>query len=133
MTMTRRCTETLRSSCVVAATAVPCVNWARVYTQPVEERVCRIACEGDVVVLEAPTFVFRLDTADGLRAIAWTNRQTGRQLQLGNGPEVEFDIGLPDKSPVTPKLRVTKKPAAASGAAGRRGVRTCCRKTVRRR
>ena len=48
----------------------------------------------------------------------WTNRQTGKQLQLGNGPEVEFDIGLPDQNPVTLKLRVTKRPAAASGATG---------------
>ena len=59
--------------------------------------ICRIACDGDAVVLESPSFLFRLDTADGLRATAWTNRQTGRQLLLGNGPEVEFDIGLPDK------------------------------------
>jgi hypothetical protein len=62
-------------------------------------------------VLKSPTFEFVLDTRDGLRAVAWTNRLTGRTLNLGGGPEVEFDLGLPDQPPVTPRLRVARLPA----------------------
>jgi hypothetical protein len=68
--------------------------------------------------LASPAFVFTFDTADGLRAVAWENRFTGKTLALGNGLEVEFDIGLPDKPVITPKLRVTRTPAAAKDATG---------------
>ena len=74
------------------------------------------------LALQANTFEFTLDTADGLRAVAWTNRLTGRTLELGNGPEVEFDIGLPDQPLVTPRLRVTgAKTGAGEAPASRDG------------
>ena len=89
-----------------------------VLAQPPMETDCRIVCQGDGVVLEAPAFAFRLDTAEGLRAASWENRRTGRRLNLGLGPEIEFDIGLPDAPVATPKLRVTRRPADSSGARG---------------
>jgi hypothetical protein len=70
------------------------------------------------VTLESPAFAFTLDANDGLRAVVWENRLTGRTLDLGNGPEVAFDIGLPDQPLVTPKLRVTGLPAAGQASAG---------------
>ena len=57
-----------------------------------------------------------LDTSDGLRAVSWESGFTGKTLGFGSGPEVEFDIGLPDKFIVTPKLRVSRAPDAAKGA-----------------
>ena len=57
------------------------------------------------VTLESPAFAFTLDVTDGLRAVAWTNRLTGRTLDLGNGPEVAFDIGLADQPPSTMRYR----------------------------
>ena len=36
------------------------------------------------LALQANTFEFTLDTADGLRAVAWTNRLTGRTLELAD-------------------------------------------------
>ena len=60
------------------------------------------------MTLESPAFAFTLDTADGLRAVSWENKLTGRKLSLGNGAEVELDIGLPDQPLTTPKLRVVK-------------------------
>jgi hypothetical protein len=57
------------------------------------------------MTMESPAFAFTLDTADGLRAVAWTNRLTGRTLDLGNGPEMAFDIGLPDQPLSTMRYR----------------------------
>lgn len=68
------------------------------------------------MTLASPAFAFTLDTADGLRAVLWENRLTGRTLNLGNEPEVELDIGLPNQPLKTPKMRVVKTPAAATGA-----------------
>jgi hypothetical protein len=79
---------------------------------------CRVAPSDVTVELHSPAFVFRLDASDGLRAVAWENRLTGRTLSLGNGPEVEFDVGLPDQPLKTPQLRVIKLPATAQGACG---------------
>jgi hypothetical protein len=62
------------------------------------------------VELRSPTFEFVLSTADQLRAVSWRNRLTGRTLDLGGGPEVEFDVGLPGKPLVAPKLIVQKGP-----------------------
>lgn len=70
------------------------------------------------VVLASPAFTFTLDTAAGLRAVAWENRLTGRTLDLGRGPEVEFDLGFPDQPLVTPTLRVTGLPAVEQAASG---------------
>jgi hypothetical protein len=62
---------------------------------------------GRRLTLLSPAFAFTLDASDGLRAVSWENRLTGRILELGAGPEVGFDIGLPDRLLVTPRLRVT--------------------------
>jgi hypothetical protein len=71
------------------------------------------------IILDLGTMRFALDATDGLKALRWENRLTGRILELGGGPEVEFDIGLPDQPPlVTPKLRVTGRPSPAQAAAG---------------
>jgi hypothetical protein len=55
---------------------------------------------------------------DGLRAVSWENKLTGRKLSLGNGAEVELDIGLPNQPLTTPKLRVMKAPASLTNARG---------------
>ena len=77
-----------------------------------------MALDSDTVELRSPFFVFRLSTADGLRAERWENRLTGHKLSLGSGPEVEFDVGLPDQALVTAKLKVIHKRAESSGATG---------------
>jgi len=79
---------------------------------------CSIENSTRCVTLESPAFTFTLDTTDGLRAVAWTNRLTGRTLNLGQGPEIEFDIGRPDRPLITPKLRVTGMASGGGGAAG---------------
>ena len=70
------------------------------------------------VELQTPHFIFKLDTNDGLRAVSWENRLTGRTLSLGGGSEVGFDIGLPDQLIVTPILRVSHIPAETQAATG---------------
>ncbi|MCY2986705.1 MAG: hypothetical protein NTY19_02440 [Planctomycetota bacterium] len=70
------------------------------------------------VELCSPFFVFRLDTAAGLRAETWENRLTGRKLSLGGGPELEFDIGLPDGPLETPQLEVSEVEVKGQGEAG---------------
>jgi hypothetical protein len=72
-------------------------------------------CPPATVILHSTSFAFMLDTADGLRAVSWENKLTGRTLGLGGGPEVEFDIGLPDQPLVTPKLLVTARHMSDSG------------------
>ena len=42
------------------------------------EQACHVVREATRVELRSPFFVFRLDTAAGLRAVAWENRLTGR-------------------------------------------------------
>jgi len=79
---------------------------------------CSTRIHGGRVTLESPAFGFTLDAGDGLRTVAWENRLTGRTLGLGKGPEVAFDIGLPDQPLVTPRLRVTGLPAAGQASAG---------------
>ena len=79
---------------------------------------CSVSVAGQRLTLASPAFAFMLDTSDGLRAVSWENRLTGKTLELGSGPEVEFDIGLPDKPVTTPRLRVTRTPDAAKGATG---------------
>ncbi len=73
---------------------------------------CRVVRSGDAVELSSPHFVFRLGTANGLRAEWWLNRMTGRKLVSSGGPEVEFDIGLPLQTLRTPRLKVVKTPPA---------------------
>jgi hypothetical protein len=74
-----------------------------------------VTTNGKHVTLESPAFAFTLGTSDSLRAVSWTNRITGRLLGLGNGPEVGFDLGLPEGPLRTPRLRVSKIPAVAEG------------------
>lgn len=70
------------------------------------------------VSLSGPSFAFRLDTSDGLRAASWVNRLTGRTFGLGSGPEVAFEIGLPEGPLTTPALRVAKMTTASEGSHG---------------
>ena len=73
-----------------------------------------VVVRGETVALCSPSFEFVLAATDGLRAVSWKNRLTGRTLNLGNGPEAEFDIGLPGQTLVTPKLSVKSKPAKSA-------------------
>lgn len=86
--------------------------------RPVSAGTCSTLVADQRMKLVSPAFTFTLDVADGLRAVSWENRLTGRKLSLGNGPEVGLEIGLPQQPLTTPSLRVTKTPAAASGATG---------------
>ena len=79
--------------------------------EPAKEPSSCVVVHGQTVELRSPAFEFVLSTADQLRAVSWKNRLTGRTLNLGNGPEVEFDIGLPGQPLVTPKLTVKSGPA----------------------
>lgn len=82
------------------------------------EKRCSVVTSGSRVTLQSPAFTFTLDTSDGLRAVSWQNRLTGRTLNLGNGPELGLDIGLPSQPCKTPKLRVATAPATSAGACG---------------
>ena len=79
---------------------------------------CRTVQEGKRLVLCSPYFVFRLDTAAGLRAESWENRLTGRKISLGGGPELGFDIGLPSGRPQNPQLEVSGVEVKGQGQAG---------------
>lgn len=75
-----------------------------------ESKSSSVVVQEKTVTLRSPSFEFTLSTADGLRAVSWKNRLTGHTLKLGNGPEVEFDLGLPGQTLVTPKLLLKTKP-----------------------
>jgi hypothetical protein len=77
----------------------------------------RVTVQGDTVELHSPFFVFRLNVVDGLQADFWENHLTGRKLNLGGGPEVGFDLGLPGQPLTTPKLRVVQKPGPGTAPA----------------
>lgn len=66
--------------------------------------------EGKEFIIEAPSFAFCLDATDGLKALWWRNKLTGRKLNMGEGDEVEFTIGLPEGKIIKPRLTVTKTP-----------------------
>ena len=102
----------------LACVAICCAVALGAAAAPAAEPACRVVCDGTAVELHSPAFVFRLDTSDGLRAVAWQNRLTGRTIELGRGPEVEFDIGLPGQPLQTPRLRVVKRPAATNTDCG---------------
>ena len=70
------------------------------------------------ITLQSAAFSFQLDVTDGLRAVQWENRVTGRTLTLGLGFEIEFDIGLPGQPVTTPHLQVTHAPAEGRTAGG---------------
>ena len=105
---------------------VAVVSWSLGFGPPQVrgEPACRVVQQEKRVELCSPFFAFRLDTSDGLRAVSWENRLTGRKLSLGNGPEVELDIGLPNQPLTTPKLRVVKVARGLDGRERRGGVRT---------
>ena len=79
---------------------------------------CRVQRAGKCVELCSPFFVFRLDAASGLRAQSWQNRLTGHAHPLGNGPELELDLGLPNDALQTPLLEVSKVDVKNRGEIG---------------
>ena len=79
---------------------------------------CRVLWKGRQVELCSPLFVFRLDTAAGPRAMSWENRLTGNVLDLGEGPELETDIGLPDRLLKTPPFAVASADTKCEGEQG---------------
>jgi hypothetical protein len=99
---------------VIAAFTALCLE----ASEAAETQDCRIVREKARVELHSPFFVFRLDTAAGLRAVSWENRLTGRTLPLGNGPELEFDIGLPNGPLQLPQLEVSKVEIKGQGEVG---------------
>lgn len=101
----------LAGRALVGAMLIPCVS-------STGAEVCRIEAKGDRVTLSSPAFVLHLNTLDGLRAVSWENRLTGRTIRLGNGPEVEFDVGLPGRPLKTPRLQVIKSPTGSGGVSG---------------
>jgi hypothetical protein len=54
---------------------------------------CRIVRDGARVELQWPFFVLGLDTQAGLRANGWESRLTGQRVSLGDGPELEAELG----------------------------------------
>lgn len=73
---------------------------------------------GDRVDLRSSSFVFHLDIGDGLRAESWENRLSHSTLQMGGGPEIDFDIGLPGQPVATPRFTVTQAPAEGTTPGG---------------
>jgi hypothetical protein len=86
--------------------------WSR---QVQGEQACRVVQQQEHIELQSPFFRLRLDTAVGLRAKSWENRLTGWSLPLGDGPEMEFDIGLPDGRLQSPPFEVTDVEVKAQG------------------
>ncbi len=96
----------LVSTIALALIALPRPATADAAKQPSS----RVVVHDQTVELQSPTFEFVLSAAGQLRAVSWKNRLTGRTLNLGYGPEIEFDIGLPGRTLITPKLTVKSKP-----------------------
>lgn len=90
----------------------------RTPAQPASILLCRVEQQEKQVELHSPHSVFRLDITSGLRAVSWENRLTGHTLSLGNGLELEFDIGLPDGPLETPRLEVSEVEVKAQGETG---------------
>jgi len=82
------------------------------------QHACRVVQRGKQVELCSPSFVFRLNTVSGLRAQSWTNLLTGRTVELGDGPELEIDLGLPDHPLQTPTLEVSAVQVKDDGESG---------------
>lgn len=66
--------------------------------------------ENGVFIIDSADFAFGIDPSNGLKARWWYNKQSKRRLDLGNGDEIRFSIGLPESKIVKPGLRVTKLP-----------------------
>ncbi len=58
---------------------------------------------GSRLELHSPFFLFTLDTSDGLHAVAWKNRLTGKTISLGQGSELDVDLGPLDGPHQTPR------------------------------
>ena len=82
------------------------------------QKACHAVRQGKLVELYSPFFVFRLDTTAELRAQSWENRLTGHTVKLGDGPELEIDIGLPDRPLHTPALAVSTVQVKSEGETG---------------
>ena len=78
----------------------------------------RAATWTELVTLESPHFRFVLNVTKGLRTVSWENRITGRTLRLGDGPEIELEMGLPDQPVRKPTLTVESLPSEGSGPDG---------------
>jgi hypothetical protein len=83
-----------------------------------DETACRVVQEGTHVELRSPFFVFQLDTRSGLCAETWHNRLTGRTISLGNGPELDVDIGPLGGPLQTPHWEVTVLPPPTPRGSG---------------
>ena len=66
--------------------------------------------EGKEYTIESPSFAFCLSTSDGLKALWWHNKLSNRKLNMGNGDEVEFAMGLPDSKITKPRLKIISSP-----------------------
>jgi len=73
---------------------------------------CEVTRDGSKIELRSPSFAFVLDGEDGLRALSWQNKLTGRRISLGGGPEIDLDIGEPGGPAETPAWRVERMPEA---------------------
>src|ERR1035437_7783970 len=80
------------SSSVLSAllVATVCANCAE--AERVKKTECKMVWRGAQMQLQSPSFTCVLATADGLRARAWQNHLTGREISLGLGPEVALDF-----------------------------------------
>jgi hypothetical protein len=105
----------LKSVCLCVAVALTATH---ALGQSDGRQACRTFRQGKLIELRSPHFVFRLDTSSGLRARSWENQLTGRTLRLGDGPEVEIDLGLPDRPRQTPPLEVSAVRIVREGETG---------------
>ena len=91
---------------------------SQTYATSDNEQACRVVRHGNRVELRSPSFTFCVDTASGLRAQSWENRLAGQTITLGDGQELEFDIGLPDHPLQTPTLTVSGVQVKSEGKTG---------------
>jgi hypothetical protein len=107
-----RMTFTVLASLLLAATHVsltPSCGFAD------ESPSCRVVPTEGQVMIESPSLAFHLDTRDGLHATRWENRLAGTGIGLGNGPELEVDIGQSPDAAGTVRFIVTKLPRPSAG------------------
>ncbi|MCC6442588.1 MAG: hypothetical protein IT210_03910 [Armatimonadetes bacterium] len=61
------------------------------------EATCCVVRQGEMVELASPSFAYRMNLSDGLKAHSWENRLTGKTLPLGGHPEIEVDLDVSDR------------------------------------
>jgi hypothetical protein len=66
--------------------------------------------ENNNYIIGAPAFELCLNTTKGLDAVWWLNKLTGRKLDMRNGSEIRFTIGLPYNTVKTSDLDIYNKP-----------------------